>query len=1064
VGEGWRFHLTGPLQVRHGGAAVPIDAAKQRVLIAVLALAAGEPVPAQRLIACLWDDQPPPSARNTLQNYVLRLRRVLQAHAQPGPLVSTAAGYRLDVQTDTVDVHRFRSLVRSARSHTVSGDHESAAALLDEALALWRGQPLADVPSEVLHREVVPGLVEQHLTALEARIELDLQLGRHAQRIPDLIALCTEHPLRERFRAQLMLALYRSGRTADALDTYRQASAVLAEELGIDPGPELRTLHQAVLTNDPTLTIAGTAPEPTLRHPSAPLAGPRAPRPRQLPAAAGHFTGRFAELEWLTGLPERSDPAGAGTVVISAIDGMAGIGKTTLAIHAAHRVADRFEGGQLFIDLHGYTQGHPPREPGQALQVLLRALGVAPHQIPQDTEECAALYRQRLAGTGTLIVLDNALNEAQVRPLLPGDPGCLVLVTSRRRLKGLDDARSLSLDLLPPADAAALLRAVAGPERIAADDPLLGEIATLCGHLPLALRIAAALLRHRPTWSLGHLAALLCDQHARIPALFDGERDLATVFDLSYRHLEQPHRLLLCRIALMPGPHLDRYAAAALADTDPATAARRLEDLVDHNLLITYAPGRYRLHDLIRAHARTLAVSLEREPERDAALGRLLRYYAHTAQTASLLIARTPRPAAPDGPAPAHAPEHHTPDTARAWLRTEHFNLDAAFTHAHTHALDEHILALAAGLAEILRSDGPWTHALEIYRAAADSAERQNQPAAHANALNDLGRVWHLTGDVPAAADALERALEIHRRIGNHLGEANALNDLGRVRRLTGDFPAAAHAQQQALDIYRRLGNHLGEANTLNDLGRVRYVTGDLPAAAHAQQQALEIYRRIGNHLGEANALADLGRVRYLTGDLPAAADTQQQALEINRRLGNHLGEADALANLGRVWRLTGDFPAAAHAQQQALEIYRRLGNHLGEANTLANLGWVWRLTGDYPAAAHAQQQALQIYRQIGNRGGEAYALNHYAATVAATGDRPGALALYHQALAMNRELNKPDDEAISLEGIAEHHLATGDTDQGTDHLNQALEIYQRLGMRPDIDRVNARLADIAPQ
>jgi tetratricopeptide (TPR) repeat protein len=936
------------------------------------------------------------------------------------------------------------------------------AAALDAAagaLDLWRGAPLLDVPSQALRDSVLPHLEQLHTNALEDRAEARLQLGWHEQLVPELRQLVGEHVLRERFHAQLMLALYRCGRQAEALQAYQAARRALVDQLGIEPGPQLRRLHERILSGDETDLVW---PAPAVHLP--PSAGPQAPAPRQLPAAAGHFTGRFAELEWLTGLPERSDPDGVGgTVVISAIDGMAGIGKTALAVHAAHRVADRFEGGQLFVDLHGYTEGHPPREPGQALEALLRALGVPPNQIPADTEECAALYRQRLADTRTLIVLDNALDEAQVRPLLPGDPGCRVLITSRKRLKGLDDARSLSLDLLPPQDAVVLLRTVVGAERMAADDPLLGEIAALCGHLPLALRIAAALLRHRPTWSPGHLAALLRDQRERIPALFDGERDLATVFDLSYRHLDQHHRLLLCRLALIPGPDLDPYAAAALSDSDPATVARRLEDLVDHNLLITHAPGRYRLHDLIRAHAHTLAVSVEPEPERDAALGRLLHFYAHCAQTASLLIARTPRPA-PDGPAPAHAPEHPTADAARAWLRIEHPNLDAAITHTLTHGLEEHTVALAAGMAEILRSDGPWARALEIHQAAADTAQRHNQPAAHANALNDLGRVRQLTGDVPAAAHAQEQALETFRRIGNHLGEANTLHDLGRVRYDTGDYPAAAHAQEQALETFRRIGNHLGEANTLTALGRVWHLTGDVPAAADALARALEIHRQIGNHLGEAYALSDLGRVRLLTGDFPAAAHAQEQALEIYRRIAYSLGEADALTALGRVRLLTGDIPAAAHAQEQALEIYRRIAYSLGEANTLTALGRVRLLTGDIPAAAHAQEQALEIFRRIGNRNGEAWALNHYAASVAAAGDRPGALALYHQALAMNRELNKPDDEAISLEGLGECHISAGEPENGTGYLKQSLEIFQRVGMAPDVERERTRLADLASQ
>ena len=637
-------------------------------------------------------------------------------------------------------------------------------------------------------------------------------------------------------------------------------------------------------------------------------------------------------------------------------------------------------------------------------------------QIPAALEESSALYRQRLADTRTLIVLDNAATEAQVRPLLPGTGSCLVLVTSRRRLKALDDAHVMSLDLLSAPDAVALLRAVAGPSRIPPNDPLASEIAELCGYLPLALRIAASLLRHRSTWDFQHLAGQLRDQHQRVAALSDGDRELAAVFDLSYTSLAAPHRRLWRRLGLVPGPDLDAYAAAALAEIDPADATGLLEDLVDHNLLTEYALGRYRLHDLLRVQARTLAET-DPSPEHKAAVDRLLHYYAHTAQRASLPIARYPRPQ-PDGPAPARTPDLTDPDTARAWLRTETPNLDAAFTHAHTHDLDEHAIALASGLAEVLQADDPFTHALEIHQTAAETAEHLEHPTAQANALTDLGRARRLAGDYSGADDALTRALKLYHATGNRLGEATALNDLGRARYLTGDYSGADDALTRALKLYHATGNRLGEATALGGLGRVRYLTGDYPRADDAHSRALEIYRALGHRNGEAYAQTELGLVRYLTGDLPGAEDALTRAVEINHATGHRMGEASALIELGRVWQATGDLSGAEDAHTQALD----------------------------------------IYRATGDRGNEAWALNYYAATLAATGQRIRALALYQQALTMNRELNKPDDEAISLEGIAEHHLATGDPAQGVAHLHQALEIYQRLGMTPDACRIHNRL------
>ncbi len=518
-------------------------------------------------------------------------------------------------------------------------------------------------------------------------------------------------------------------------------------------------------------------------------------------------------------------------------------------------------------------------------------------------------------------------------------PGCLVLVTSRRRLKGLDDARSLALDLLPPHDAVALLRAVAGAERIAADDPLLGVIAGLCGRLPLALRIGGALLRHRPAWSLGHLAGLLRDLRHRVRALSDGERDLAAVFDLSYAGLDEPHRLLFRRLGLVPGPDADAYAAAALLECDTDGATALLQDLVDHNLLTEHAVGRYRLHDLLRAHARALAEAGPAERSREA-LDRLLRYYAHTAQRASIPIARAPRPE-PGGPAPPHAPALQDPEAARAWLRTEYPNLEAAFAHARagTPALDQHITALAAGLAEILLSDGPWTRALEVHQAAAEVAGHRHQPAAHATALTDLGQVRHLTGDLAGAADAQQRALEICRETGNRLSEAHALTSLGRVRYQTGDFTGATDALERALEICRETGNRLSEAHGLTFLGQVRNTTGDFPGAADALERALKIHRETGNRNNEARALTSLGQVRHLTGDLAGAADALERALEICRETGNRNGEAHALAILGQVRHQAGDLAGAADAQLRVLEICREIGSRNGVAVALTSSG-----------------------------------------------------------------------------------------------------------------------------
>jgi DNA-binding SARP family transcriptional activator/tetratricopeptide (TPR) repeat protein len=1052
-----KFGVLGPLQVIAGdsGERGAVPAARLRALLAVLLWRAGQPVPADELAELVWDGTPPRQAPDATRVLVMRLRRQLDKRAA-ARIVTHAPGYAIEISGDELDTAQFETLTRETGTAVRAGQWAQAARTASEALGLWRGTPLADVPSQLLRDRWVPHLDQLHLQALEWHIEAGLHEGRYEELIPELRDLTARHPLRERFHGQLILALYQSWRQAEALAAYSRARDVLTTELGVEPGAELRELHQQIL--------AGSDVQPAARPPAVQAAGVTAAVkatvvPRQLPAAPGHFTGRRTELDLLAGLagvPDQADGAG-GTVVISAIEGMAGIGKTALAVYAGHRLAGRFPDGQLFIDLHGYTKGHPPREPGQALDWLLRALGISAQQIPEDTEARAALYRQRLAGTSTLIVLDNAVDEAQVRALLPGVPGCLVLVTSRRRLKGLDDARTVSLDLLPPADAVALLRTVAGPGRAGAGDRLLGEVAELCGRLPLALRIAGALLRHRPAWDLEHLAGLLRGRPERVRVLSDGERDLGAVFGLSYAGLGEQHRLLFRRLGLVPGPDADAYAAAALLGCDPGAATGLLEDLVDHNLLIAHAPGRYRLHDLLRGYARTLA-GQDLAGRSRAALDRLLHYYAHTSQTASIPLARYPRPAA-DGPAPAHVPALTDPDAARAWLRTERENLEAAVAHARMSALAGHLIALAAGLAEILCSDGPFTRALDLHQAAADIAGRHGRPATYANALIDLGTARRRTGNLSGAATSFTRALQIYRDTGDLTGQANALAVLGGLRFLTADLPGAAGHLTRALEIYRKTGDLTGQAAVLTDLGRVRQFTGDLPGAAGNLTRALEIYRAAGHRSGEAAALAALGTVRQLTGDLPGAAGNLTRALEIYRATGDLNNQASALNDLGIVRRLTGDLPGAGAAHAWALQIYRAIGHRNGEAAALAESGRVRLLTGDLPGAVEAVSRALDVFRETGHRNNEACVLNYYAATVAATGDLPRARALYQQSLAMNRELNKPDEEAIALEGLGECHLAAGETEPAASHLRQALEIYQRLGMEVDTRRVQDRLS-----
>ncbi|MQY13492.1 Regulatory protein AfsR [Streptomyces sp. RB5] len=731
---------------------------------------------------------------------------------------------------------------------------------------------------------------------------------------------------------------------------------------------------------------------------------------RTLPRDIASFTGRQGELEHLV-----EAVAGEGGVVdIHAIDGMAGVGKTTFAVHVAHRLADQFPDGQIFLPLHGHTPGQEPVDPEDALASLLLTAGVAAGQVPAGVEARAALWRDRLADKRMLLILDDARGSEQVLPLLPGVGASLVLVTSRRHLSALEDATPVSLDTLPAGEAAALLIRLAGRRDLSADDPGVAEIIRLCGYLPLAIGMVARQLRHHRAWTTAGRAADLAAAVDRLELMATENLSVAAAFDLSYEDLDADQRRLFRRLGLHPGPEADAYTAAALDGTTAAEARRGLEMLYDQNLLTEIAPGRYRMHDLIREHARALAGRDDPPGDRERAVDGLLDYYQHTAAHAEALIARESRPGQAASPVAAEAPALADSRQALAWVRSESAGLLASLDQAAGAGLHARVVALTAGLAELLRRDGPWVEAVGRHQAAIDAARLLGDRLGQANALHDLGTVWRLTDQYEAAARAQEEALGIYRDLGERLGQANAFTELAGVRRLTDDYPAAGHALEQALGIFRELGDRLGQASALHRLGDVRRLTGDYPAAARDQELALGIYRDLGDRVGQANALWALGIVRRLTGDHPAAAHALEQALGIFRELGDRLGEANSLLFLGIVRRLRGEFPDAAHALEQALAIHRELGNRFGQANVLNATGSLHRATGDLARAEECHRQALDLARSLAGAYVQADALAGLGRCALATGDAPRGAELLGEALAIYRRIGAAEAEEVT--------------------------------------------------
>ncbi len=718
---------------------------------------------------------------------------------------------------------------------------------------------------------------------------------------------------------------------------------------------------------------------------------------RTLPRDVSSFVGRAAELEQMI-IAARNSAAADGVVGIWAISGMAGVGKTVFAIHAAHRLAQDFPDGQIFLALHGHTPGQKAVDPADALAGLLLTAGVPAQQVPSGLEARSRLWRDRLAGQRLLLVLDDAAGHEQVRPLLPGTAGSLVLITSRRHLTALQDVATISLDVLSSDDAAALLIRLADRPDISAGEAAVAEITRQCGYLPLAIGMLARQLHHRPAWTTGRLAADLAAARSRLEFMHAENLSVAAAFDLSYADLTGWQQRLFRRVGLHPGAEIDAYAAAALGGASVAAARRGLGDLYDQHLLTEPTMGRYRLHDLIREHAQGLAAR-DLAEDNEAARCRLFDYYLHTARVAGIFLERRP-PAGPVpalGVVPAEQPDLRARRDAVGWLEAERLNLHAVVGGADAGgAADgadagrlEYASAIAATIHGFLRAHNHWGQALTMHHLALGAARRRRELAEaragagagagaeagvdgaramadEARAMADLGDTLYLLLDYPAAFEHFTQALGLYRELGDRLGEASVLSSLAVVWQHTGDHRTAAATQEESLRLYRSIGHRLGEAAALNRLARTRFATCEYEAAADCQDQALRLYREAGDRLGEAYALAGIAEVHNVRGDLVAAAKTLSDALGLYRQLGNSLGEANALTTLGLIQHSTGDFPAAIGTLNRALELYRQLGSALGEANALINLSGVYQATGDYPAAAQALPRALTICRELG--------------------------------------------------------------------------------------------------
>ncbi|GLZ35346.1 SARP family transcriptional regulator [Lentzea sp. NBRC 105346] len=969
-----QFRILGPLEVWDDDRPVSVGGPQQRALLAVLLVDANRVVSADRLVGELWHTDPPPAARRLLQGCVRRLRRVL-----PGDrLLTSQPGYLLRVLPGEVDADRFDELVAAA----AGSDDAGASALLAEALELWRGPALDGVTAESCQtwaRE----LEERRQTVLEDRIDADLRLGRHHDLAGELRALVGAQPLRERRWAQLIRALHAAGRQADALAAYRDLRQVLVDQLGVEPSAEVQEIHRAIL--------AGDAPaEP----------GP-APVPAQLPAAIATFTGRDEQLK------ELDSRLGAGTVVVTAIDGTAGVGKTALAVHWAHRVRERFADGQLYVNLRGFAPA-PPMRPIDALVGFLRAMGVAAEEIPVDVEQAAALYRTLLADRRMLILLDNARNPDQVRPLLPGGAGCLVLVTSRDKLNGLvalDGAHRVTLDVLAPDEAAVLLARIIGRERVEAEPDATGELARVCALLPLALRIAAANLADQPWRTVAGFAAALAEGNrlAELSVAGDDRAAVRAAFDLSYATLPVAAQRVFALLGLVPGPDVTQDAAAALAGIGASEAGTSLDRLAAAHLLAQHAPGRYTFHDLLRAYA---AQHGERTADRDAASRRLHHWYVRTAHAATRVLY----------PHMLFLPVDTEdvfgePAEALAWLDDERPNLVAAVTPAggppawlladalrgylmaRMHTVDWLTVAeagldaaTAAGdltaqaaarlsLGDAHQRLSRYPEAVGHYTAGLGLAQRAHWTDGQAALLRNLGNVYWPMGRLRDAADHYTRALALYERAGQTAGQALSLGSLGLAYRHLGRLADAADHLGRALILFRDIGSRSAEAACLGNLAEVCHDLGELDRAAGHGTRSLDLYRESGDRGGEADTCRVLAGIHLDLGDPGRALDLARTALDLARDIRDRRVEANALNTLSTVYERIGRYRAAVQGHRQALDLAEESGNAYPKAQALLGLATAHRGRHELPEAESTARRAVETTCEIGYRALEGRAL-----------------------------------------------------------------------------------------
>ncbi|HEY4456062.1 MAG TPA: BTAD domain-containing putative transcriptional regulator [Pseudonocardiaceae bacterium] len=997
------LRLLGPVTVTvsapDGEAPVRLGPRQQRLVLAVLAWEANRLVPVERLIEWVWPDEPPRRATQAIRVYVSNLRAALTEagiDATELAVVTQGPGYLLRVDPERVDAHRFQRLIGQARG-TVPD--RAKVALLDEALALWRGPALVDIATTDVAQRLNARLVEARSLAMEDRFDALLRLGQATELLGELAIAVDEQPSRERLVGQWVLALYRAGQRDRALAEFRRTKALLADELGIDTGPELRELELAMLRDDPALR-APSRPEPGTKPQVVPA---------MLPPGVTDFTGRADALGWLDEVLARRDRPMA--VVISAISGTAGVGKTALAVRWAHQVREKFPDGQLYVNLDGYAVG-PPLRPDQVLAQFLRALGVSPERVPVEPAEAGGMYRTLLADRRMLVVLDNASDAEQVRPLLPAGAGCLVLVTSRHRLDGLvalDSARRITLDVLGVDEAVALLGRIIGDDRVAAEPAAAITLAKADACLPLALRISAAQLIIEPERSIADYLDELREHGvlARLAIADDERRAVRAVFDLSYAALKPDVRQAFRLLGLVPGRTITARSLAPMASCTVDQAASLLDQLAAAHLVEELSPERFGFHDLLREYAKETGATTDPAPARDAALAALFDHYLWTAVVAVERLFPGNARVVESTDAPAEfATSFADNDSAIAWLHAERQNLVAAIRHAAQSGPSRIAWTLCDTLRGYFGNCGFYVDWFIAARAALAATDSRGEPLAHGSAQFGLANAYMNRNSYAEAIQHYHLALELYRRAGWARGEAAAHINLGFVDEELGRLASAAVHQSAALEL----------------------------SAGWVQQEAI--------------SLGNLGGLSLFRGELPAAVDYFQRALAMHRASGSMIGAGDALSHLGLLAHLRGRFADAERDLRASAEIFEQVSTHGDESAALAQLSGVLVSTGRLDEAMAVASRAVERAARNANRRFDAKARNALGAAHAASGRHRDAIEQHELALALAQEFGLVEEHCVALVGAAASRVAVGEADAGTALAEQALVLSRARGFQ----------------